>query len=73
MGLKAVLSDDEIYEITVDDHRYSEIYISLRELERSIILLHSNVLTIVGTCTVKVAYQVESVARDRFTDITYEL
>jgi hypothetical protein len=73
MGLKAVLSDDEIYEITVDDHRYSEIYISLKELERSIILLHSNVLTIVGTCTVKVAYHMDSIAKEHFADITYEL
>ena len=68
-----MLNDDDIYEITVNESRYSEIYISSRELEHSIILLHSNVLTIIGVCTVKVAYQREQIAKARFEDITYEL
>ncbi len=69
MGLKYKLSDEDIYEIAVNEIKYGEIFMSLPQLESSAILLNANAITFIGNCTVKITFQVEEVAKIKFNII----
>ena len=69
MGLKFKLSDEDVYEIAANDIKYSEAYLSLAQIENSAILLNANVITFIGSVTIKITFQVEEVAKIRFNVI----